>query len=235
MLESLSSFDYLGIRDNTTIQELLKINPALEPEKNPDPTFLFEFVDTPNLKDKLENIYNIDLNKPIIALTLRDEAIGKAIMDRFGSEYQVVSIFRANKFVEKYILDLDYFEWANVFSYFSGVVTDLFHGTIFSIKNSVPFVSVDKFDSYLEFPGKIEDLLEGINLKDNYFNMNYENFSVNSMLDKLAYNMENKNQFSELCYEARESKKSEAQNCVSDMINIINNQKELQNQENMVI
>lgn len=214
----LDDFDYLGVRDNTTKNELNKINPNAKFYKNPDPTFMYEFIETPNLENKVFNKYKVDKNKPIIGITMRDPDMGKAIIERFGQKYEIVSIFRSNPCVKKYICDLDYFEWANIFGLFAGTITDLYHGTIFSLKNSTPFVSVDNSELYTRYPGKIEDLLVDINMQDSYFNVKDANFSLDKMLDKLESNIEQKAdkiiQMKQQC----DLKKRESYNCIATVV-----------------
>ncbi|OGI02593.1 MAG: hypothetical protein A2287_10265 [Candidatus Melainabacteria bacterium RIFOXYA12_FULL_32_12] len=219
--DMLRTFEYLGIRDNTTIEQLSMFDNTVNFQKNPDPAFLYEFENTPNLENKLIKKYKLDLQKPIIGVTMRNSALGKAIVEKFGSKYEIVSIFRSNPYIKNYIYDLDYFEWARVFSYFSGIVTDLYHGTIFSIKNGTPFISVDDSELYLRYPGKIEDLLGEVGLRDNYFNMKSENFDIDLMLEKLQFNIETREQQYQIMQNICEEKKKEAKSCIAQIVKII--------------
>ncbi|MDD3014448.1 MAG: polysaccharide pyruvyl transferase family protein [Candidatus Gastranaerophilales bacterium] len=232
--ETLRTFEYLGARDNTTIEQLSNIDNSLDFKKNPDPTFMYEFESTPNLLNKLTKKYKLNPEKPVIAVTMRNPILGKAIMKRFGTQFEIVSIFRSNPYIKKYIYDLDYFEWAKVFSYFSGIVTDLYHGTIFSIRNGTPFVSVDDSDLYLHYPGKIEDLLYDTGLGDCYFNMKNANFDIDLMLDKLQSNMNMRDPQYKLMQNISEYKRKEAENCINKIVKTITDPKHLEKIEEEV-
>ena len=63
------------------------------------------------------------------------------------------------------------FEWAGIYKYFSCVITDRFHGTIFSLKNGTPVVSICWNKNKRTEGGwsKLNDLLKNFNLeKSNY-------------------------------------------------------------------
>ena len=66
-----------------------------------------------------------------------------------------------NRYADRYLYDLNPFEWAGVFSYGSFLVTDYFHGTILGLKNGIPVLSIDssKYGTSGEYESKACDLL----------------------------------------------------------------------------
>jgi len=99
------------------------------------------------------------------------------------------------------------FEFAEVFRYFTFCITDRFHGTIFCLKNKIPFISVDHADIYLTTESKIYNLLKDFSLlESNYINIkkvkyNFEIFfnkaekaQVNLDYNKLSHNLEKMNE-----------------------------------------
>jgi len=66
------------------------------------------------------------------------------------------------------------------------VITTLFHGTILSIANGKPFISLEK-KPYFHMESKILHLLKGAGMEDRYFNI-AANIDAKSIADK-AYEM----------------------------------------------
>ena len=96
--------------------------------------------------------------------------MGKMVREFFGNKYQIVAVYYQNRYADVYLADLDPFEWAVVFSFFSLTFTRYFHGTIFSLKNGTPTISIDdwKNDEFGQ-SSKLRDMLYRTGLSDHYF------------------------------------------------------------------
>lgn len=216
----LNRIEYISVRDSNTLNNLKKIDETLDIKKVPDPTFSYEFKATPELEKKLIKKYKLDLNKPIMGLETLNQELGKTIREKFGDEYQIVSMFLPNKYTQKFLYDLEPFEWANMYSYFDINITTLFHGTIFSIKNKIPFISVDDEEYYLKFDSKIKDLLTRANMQENLFNLK-GNYNSDKLIQRIKYISENKQEQIDLmeAFEAQEKNILNAE--ISKIVEII--------------
>jgi len=188
--EELGNYEYLGVRDIHTYNFLTGLELGKRIHINCDPTFLYEFRETPTLAKKLSEKYNLDLNKPMIGLITGDKKVGSAIRKTFGDKYQIVAITSNNPNADTWLYDLNPFDWANIFSYFSGCVTSYFHGMIFSILNKIPFVAYDFENFSLSYETKILDLIRKSNLDECYINILKD--PIENIPKILVNNIENK-------------------------------------------
>ncbi len=191
--DSLSKFSYIGARDDNTVNQLKTIDSKLIVKRNCDPTFLFDFKLTQNikisLKDKLQKKYKLDLGKPIIGVMCIDDNVCRNIYDRYKDSYQVVSLFINTKYCDTYLYDLNPFEWAVIFSFLTITVTNFFHCTVFSILNNTPFISIDLEESSLLYESKIKDLLKRADLLENYVNLKNDSFSWEDVYSQIKKNI----------------------------------------------
>ncbi len=168
-----SDFKYIGVRDNTTKKFIDDIVSGLEIHHNCDPSFILDLESSPLFdREKVKNILiknGIDPEKPIIGIMGGNE-MGKMIRKFWGDKYQVVAVFYPNRYADAYLSELTPFEWAVVFSFFKVTFTRFFHGTIFSLKNGTPTVSIDDwFSDGKEQLSKLQDVLIRTNLTNHYF------------------------------------------------------------------
>jgi len=167
-----SDFDYIGIRDGATEKFINDIVPGLELQHNCDPSFILDLEnDSLFSKERVEEILvksGIDLNKPIIGIMGGNE-MGRMIRSFFGDEYQIVAVYYPNQYADVYLSELTPFEWAIVFSYFKITFTRYFHGTIFSLKNGTPTISIDDWNEEAGQLSKLHDVLIRTNLENHYF------------------------------------------------------------------
>ena len=168
------SFSYIGVRDEATSDLIQSIDRSIIVHHNCDPTITLNFNKYPQLFDRdqckailLKN--GIDVCKPIIGL-MGGNAMGKLVRELFGNKYQIVSLYYPNRYADVYLPGLTPFEWARMFSFFFITFTRFFHGTIFSLKNGTPTISID--DWKLQNSGqksKLNDLLTRLELEDYYY------------------------------------------------------------------
>ncbi|MDO4618549.1 MAG: polysaccharide pyruvyl transferase family protein [Clostridia bacterium] len=169
--EALSDFEYLGIRDVATENFSKHIVPDKTTSHNCDPTVILDINDFADEKEIVKNkllTAGIDLSKPIIGLMCSDE-IADAAISHFGAEYQYVSLYWQNKNSNVSLCDLTPREWAVAFSFFKLTITRFFHGTLLSMKNGVPALTIDEWPmTDEEHISKLEDLYNRLDLKEHY-------------------------------------------------------------------
>ena len=152
----LNRFDYLSVRDNNSV-EILKSFTDKEIHKNIDPVLLYEF-------DEVNDI-NIALDDYLIVYAYAgriNEYEEKEII-KFAKErkLKILTVGFYQPYSDLYILAnplevLAYFKKAKY------VITDTFHGTVFSIKYQIPFGTIIRSSNNQ----KISDLLNTFDLND---------------------------------------------------------------------
>jgi hypothetical protein len=181
----LNNFDVIGARDSFTYN-LVKEHRSRSDgvvELIPDPTFTYEIKNT-GVVEKLIH-FGVDLNRPILGLLLfGDLKLSNRIVSHYKARgYQVLALSMYNSSAD---INLGHlltpFEWAEAFRYLSFCITDRFHGTIFCLKNHIPFVSLENDRSLPRDQSKIFDLLTSFGLETCYQNPGDENFDVERFL-----------------------------------------------------
>ncbi|OCZ49440.1 polysaccharide pyruvyl transferase family protein [Dehalobacter sp. TeCB1] len=163
---SLMNYDFISVRDENTrcfVSNFTnkKVNLLF------DPTLLYDF---PFRDFSNKKIINAKKNqKKIICLMISDKKIANEIIEKYAKEYLIVSIYVFH--TKTCLLVPSPLEFAAIFRNFDLVITNFFHGTVFSIKNDTPFISIDKEEIYKTYESKIADLLRRLNLKDQYLTM----------------------------------------------------------------
>lgn len=158
---SLNSFNYIGVRDESTKSFVMQYVEKKEKVfHNCDPSIFLELsFSTCELELKLRK-HKFALNKKTVFIMLMNKHYGEFVKQYFSKEYQIVALMDYNENADMYLYDLNPFEWAHVFKYGSLLITDYFHGTIFGLKNGIPVLSIDASrynDNYYE--SKVNDLL----------------------------------------------------------------------------
>jgi hypothetical protein len=80
---------------------------------------------------------------------------------------------------------LDPLQWAEFFGLLTFCVTDRFHGTLFCIKNEIPFISLDN-EKITRDQSKIYDLLTDFNLTSCYSHLYEEGNSIPQLLSRIG-------------------------------------------------
>lgn len=170
--QAMRGYNYLGVRDVATEQFVHAAFPEAELHHNCDPTVLVNLEELPFSLDRVRQkltVAGIDLSKPVLGI-MGDDNIGKVMRDIFGHEYQVVAVYSHTKYADYYLDDLRPLEWAKVFSLFSITFTRYFHGTILSLKNGTPTITLDPWkmenDTHIT---KIYDFYKRTELLGHYF------------------------------------------------------------------
>lgn len=179
LYNSLISFSLISVRDNRTLNLItdLCLNKHGSVFKIPDPTFMLDLPDL-DLSELLKQ-NGLDVQKPMVAVILKDIKISRQIYEYFKSlDYQVVALSVNNDYADVNLLGkLNPLQWACVFKYFKFCVTHRFHGVIFSLKNKIPFLAMDDFFDYGENISKMKDLLDSLDMGEHYCSLSSFNIS----------------------------------------------------------
>lgn len=168
MKESLHLFSYIGVRDRITEQLVQDLEVSVQPSLNCDPTFLYNFgFDKDGYSRKFRKKYHIPEDKKIFGMMIKDDALCKQIKRRYEKTHVVLSVLDELPSADYNVLGITPFEWVKTIGIMDMLVTNRFHGTVFAIKNHVPFLSVDDYDAMDK--SKIYDLLSRCGLEQHYF------------------------------------------------------------------
>lgn len=138
----LHSFDYIGVRDNTTAALVRNVS-GLNPQVVLDPTCLYDFNEFANSSPIIEGDY-------IFAYILGSELKGghKSIISKICEKYGNMKVIAAiipdictevEKFADKVMYNAMPSEWINLIAHSRFVYTDSFHGCMFAMKFHKPF------------------------------------------------------------------------------------------------
>jgi hypothetical protein len=175
----VNGFDVIGVRDRFTYQLVREHRSRSDGlvELIPDPTFTYELRDT-GVAEKLR-LFGVDLSRKTLGLLFfGDTALSKKILSHYKAKgYQILAMSMYNAVADFNLGHLlTPFEWADAFRYLSFCITDRFHGTIFCLKNQIPFISVEKDRNLSREQSKLFDLLSGFGLETCYQNPADKNF-----------------------------------------------------------
>ncbi|MBF5027126.1 polysaccharide pyruvyl transferase family protein [Planobacterium oryzisoli] len=185
------NYRYIGVRDYYSQGQVLSLNKDLKTNINCDPTFLMDFnLEFTSHRDSLAKKFKKLTDKPIIAIMTKNNNIGLEIKKKFGKEYFLLAVYYPNDGADYFIADMSPQEWAVGFSLYAGCVTQLFHGTVFCLKNNLPFVSFDNNSDYDGRASKISDILSRSDLLENYFNLRQNHVKIDNMILQLEKNLE---------------------------------------------
>jgi polysaccharide pyruvyl transferase WcaK-like protein len=79
---------------------------------------------------------------------------------------------------------LNPFQWAEIFGLLSFCVTDRFHGTVFCIKNEIPFISLEN-ENIPRDQSKLFDLLTDFNLDSCYEHIDENKNSTSRLISHI--------------------------------------------------
>lgn len=184
---SLQNFSYIGVRDLQTEAFVHSILPQAKVYHNCDPSLLSQnlvHADRSSLIKKLEEKYHYDSKKPTIAFMLSNHngtikrELAKRIKEYYGDKYQTVSLYSYNPYADiPYIADLTPQEWSIIFGLFDITISKYYHGTLFSLLNGTPVVTVGAEKSIAGMPNKITDVMERLGILDCYFPTENKSFA----------------------------------------------------------
>lgn len=188
----LSDFQYIGVRDEPT-HELVERCCGKTPKLhyNCDPTFLWDFkADRGRGRAIIRERFGIpDDGKKVIALMSESDVLAREVVKRAGDRFSIVPLYRFYPETGcPYIPDP--FEWIDIIAASDCVITTFFHGTVFSMKNNVPFLSFEIRPVTEDRICKTYDVLKRHGLEDRFRRLNDEALDlparVGSFLDRVA-------------------------------------------------
>ena len=175
---AFSNFTYLGVRDEQTKALVQSVLPEAPVYMNCDPSLLLGEIneDRTRLDTRLVKKYGLDPEKPVIGLMLSNHngsfsrMLAEKIRERYGDKYQTMALYSCNKYADiPYVADLTPMEWSTIFGMFDLTMSKYFHGTIFSLLNRTPVISLAAEKNTGGYPNKVESVLDSMDLGDLYF------------------------------------------------------------------
>jgi hypothetical protein len=174
----LKKFSGISVREKQAVK-LVRKHLGINPEFVLDPTFL---IDKRYYLDLIKDFKaNIDYNKKYLCVYQLDRnSIIEKIIEN-AKKYLNYTIFRVNRYKEKYIENFIFY-----INISRAVITDSFHGTIFSIIFKKPFIS------YLNInrgEGRFISLIKTFKLKKRIiFSKNFKRVNINLLETPLNIN-----------------------------------------------
>lgn len=190
----LSGFDLIGTRDQYTYDLVRRSGAAdsVPVERVPDATFLFNIPKTDVVTILADE--GIDLDRPIFGMAFYGrETFSRGVVKHFKERgFQVIALGMYNDQADINLgHKLDPLQWAEVFRYLSFCITDRFHGSIFCLKNSTPFVSIEPRSGHFHRNSKNRSLLDDCQLVDLYESVDGSTFRLDDFLQKCSGIIEN--------------------------------------------
>lgn len=216
--DKLSNFDLIGVRDDHTFNMVRYFQPHSVKHlvKVPDPTFMLELKESQITRQYLEML-GVDFTKPLLGITFFCKPMNYPLLSTYRARgYQILALSAYNPEADVNLEGkLDPFQWAQTFRYLNLCFTNLFHGTIFCLKNHVPFLSVDFYDNS-KYESKIKCLLKEMNMLDQHLELDESiNNDYAAIIEHMKYKLANINY--EMLGEKLEQKKQEVDHFVTRM------------------
>ena len=182
----LAPFKMIGVRDDMTqtMMEVSGVDKIVPVTRITDPAFLYEArkIDLQTLFSRLR----VKQDRPWVGLLFFGKPqLSKAVVDHYHARgYKTINFSMYNPFADINIghrVDPD--EWVALFRTLSFCITDRFHGTVFCLREGIPFVSIEPFQPKTLLNSKIYSLLKEFDLIDPCYQDTYKaRFSVSELL-----------------------------------------------------
>ena len=170
----LAPFDYIGVRDEPTFEGLSYCCGSSDKmHYNCDPTFLYDFkADAERGRAILRDKFHLaEDGRKRIALMCESEPLAKEVLRVADDGVVFVPLYRFYPEIGcPYVPDP--FEWIDIIAACDGMITTFFHGTVFSMKNNVPFCSFEKRNVEDNKASKIYDVLNRHGLAEHFGRLN---------------------------------------------------------------
>jgi polysaccharide pyruvyl transferase WcaK-like protein len=152
----ISQFNAVSVRDSNSLR-LIEQECNRQATRVLDPTFLIEYTEILS-EPKFEKDYLLIYNQACVKQ--EEESFIKLIADTSGLD--IISIGKHNRIATKNLIGIGPKEWLGYFSKASYVVTNTYHGTIFSMIFKKPFTVLSSKGK----AQKINDLLKLLDLEE---------------------------------------------------------------------
>ena len=160
----LNDFSLISVRDNITYNQIVdNIKPKCDVMISPDPSLVYNYsIKDEMISEKIEKILNSDY---ILVMT-NEKKIVKLIVEKFSSNYKIISVFDWNKGCTN-LADVTPFEWIELVRNAKFVFSSYFHCICFSIKYNKKFMALGNEAK----KDKLNDLLEKAECLSNFVNV----------------------------------------------------------------
>lgn len=198
--DHLSSFYYIGVRDDATKKFVESLDLGKTVHLNHDPTiFLNPATDTQLAKKTLRRNFVLNNKKSISFMTRELPYINKLRKDLSG-KYNLLHFYTRNNlkydFIDwrcRFMNNVSPYEWYNLYAQMSLNITYFFHGACLGIINHVPTIVVDDFEQ--KYMSKYAQLMTNLGLTDRLFYQN--NFDYEKFIETVHYCLSHKEEESE--------------------------------------
>lgn len=168
----LNDFSKIGVRDKNTFDLFCELKGCPNGiEMVPDPTLTFK-IDLVRTQDALLR-YKYDFTTKCVLIDLPSNFphLSETIKYFRNQKWNIVKYGYAN--YADYCLFLKPEEWAGLPYFVDLVITDRFHGSIFSLKNNTPVVGIDCNHKRVSKrnTSKVRALFDGYGIIENYINI----------------------------------------------------------------
>lgn len=168
--QSLLEMSSLSVRDTNTYK-LIYNNTKLEPVITLDPTFLYDFNDIRS---------EINIGEYILIYSFSDWSNYKNKLINYARDngLVIISIGKYLEWADYSFADASFEMWVTSFRYAKLVMTDSFHGTVFSLKNRKQIVLCGRSDKESKISSLLKQLEVNINIYhgedvEEYLNKNF--------------------------------------------------------------
>ena len=181
----LSSYALIGVRDQITWEMVLesKADQVVPVFRVPDPAFMYE--DQPTGVRQILAAHGVDFNRPLVGILFHGKPEFSSELCQFyrSKGFQTVAYSMYNPYADVNLGHLlTPFEWADTFKYLSFCVTDRFHGTIFCLRNKIPFLSIEPYAPNTSRNSKVLSLINDFALPECYRNVYQQEFEMQNFL-----------------------------------------------------
>lgn len=165
----LKKFDFISVRDDNSFS-IIENLVGLKPSKNIDPVLLYNFNDDTrfDFSRKIKEKYII-----VYAYTNRINKVECDKIEKFAKQYnlKIITIGAPQNLKSKFV-SISPFDVLGYFKNAEYIITDTFHGTIFSMINHCNFVTIVRKSVNGSYGNeeKLTSLLEGFNLRSRIIN-----------------------------------------------------------------
>ncbi len=172
MKKYLGDFDYIGVRDATTFEEIENIvNRTDKIHINFDPIFTYDFHPNPAKgKELIRKYFHISGDKRLIVM-MYSESTSKQSFDRFfknkyQKDFEIISIYQWSPFFKNSPL-VSPLDFIHIIAAADGVISMFYHGICAAMITGTPFFAIER-RSPDHRQSKLYDLLSRLGLLDFY-------------------------------------------------------------------
>ncbi|MBR6515111.1 MAG: Coenzyme F420 hydrogenase/dehydrogenase, beta subunit C-terminal domain [Clostridia bacterium] len=177
--KSLSEFRYIGVRDGYTDNLVHYCAGDIKTNFNCDPTtfldidYVYELLglDTESYRKMIYKKAGIPADKRIICTMGTNRHLVCKLKAKYRNTHRIVGVFSRTGEEDAFLSDLNPLEWSLLFGLADLTLTNFFHGTLLSIRNSTPVISIDHTGFGAKYKGKLQDALEHMGLEDCFFTL----------------------------------------------------------------